>query len=133
MPDPAPNDYAWVRSEDHSHDVDAIWPEGDPVVAMAQVYLQFLLFQFGTRAFTPSAFGPSAHDLPCSYAQCLCYKTKSWDVMGFEYIVASIFKPWHDPIFSAGSIPMAPWHSLECAIFAMQVASNPRKSEIMVM
>ena len=45
------------------------------MVAMAQVYLQFLLFQFGTRAFTPSAFGPSAHDLPCSYAQCLCYKT----------------------------------------------------------
>ena len=33
------------------------------------------VFQFGTRAFTPSAFGPSAHDLPCSYAQCLCYKT----------------------------------------------------------
>lgn len=45
------------------------------MVAMAQVYPQFLLFQFGTRAFTPSAFGPSAHDLPCSYAQYLCYIT----------------------------------------------------------
>ena len=32
-------------------------------------------FQFGTRAFTPSAFGSSAHDLPCSYAQYRCYKT----------------------------------------------------------
>ena len=40
--------------------------KGDPVIAM---------FKFGARAFTPSAFGSSAHDLPCSYAQCLCYKT----------------------------------------------------------
>ena len=46
-----------------------------PVVAMAQVDLPVPFFQFGTRAFTPSAFGSSAHDLPCSYAQYLCYKT----------------------------------------------------------
>jgi hypothetical protein len=64
MPDPTPNDYARVRAEDHSRDVDAIWPEGDPVVAMAQVCLQFLCFNL---ALEPSHLRHSARVLTTSH------------------------------------------------------------------
>ena len=62
--------WSWMSTKDHVLDFIAVWHESSPRGGHGSGGSTCsLFFQFGTRAFTPSAFGPSAHDLPCSYAQ----------------------------------------------------------------